>query len=153
MKTENSKEELKAPTAVQCSALFGDFKPSLRNTWGTIWEASIELPGVGKVTTEGHGWEEAKLRLWIVSEAVSCAPAPCSALLAWAVERWNAEVKNRPLVNINRRPLDDTWRQVIRYAVGNDRELVGPTHDELLLTPNDKLRHPAVENPDASKGK
>ncbi len=49
---------------------FGDFNPSLRNTWGTIWEASVELPGVGKVTTEGHGWEEAKLRLWIVSEAV-----------------------------------------------------------------------------------
>src|SRR6266576_3987664 len=62
--------------------------------------------------------------------------AECSALLQWAVERWNAEVRNRPLVNVNRRPLDDTWRQVIRYAGGNDRELIGPTHDELLLAPN-----------------
>jgi len=54
------------------------------------------------------------------------------ALLEWAVSRWNAEVSQRPLVNVNRRPLDDTWRQVIRYAGGNDRELIGPTHDELL---------------------
>lgn len=57
-----------------------------------------------------------------------------SALLTWAVERWNAEVKNRPLVNIYRRILDDTWRQVIRFAGGNDRELVGPTHDELAAS-------------------
>ena len=54
-----------------------------------------------------------------------------TALLVWAVERWNAEVKNRPLVNIHRRTLDDTWRAVMRYAGGNPDELVGPDHDTL----------------------
>jgi hypothetical protein len=53
-------------------------------------------------------------------------------VVQWAVERWEAEVKNRPLTNIHRRTLDDTWRQVIRKFGGDDRELIGPTHDELL---------------------
>ncbi len=52
--------------------------------------------------------------------------------LAWAVERWNAEVKNRPLVNVHRRSLDDTWRQVMRHFGGDPDALVGPSHDELL---------------------
>lgn len=47
--------------------------------------------------------------------------------LYWAVGRWNAEVLNRPLQNIHRRSLDDTWRQVIRHFGGDDRELCGPT--------------------------
>lgn len=55
-----------------------------------------------------------------------------SALADWAAERWHAEVANRPLVNIHRRTLDDTWRQVLRYAGVDDRERLGPTHDELL---------------------
>lgn len=50
----------------------------------------------------------------------------------WAVIRWEAEVKNRPLQNIHRRSLDDTWRQIIRHFGGDDRMLVGPTHDELV---------------------
>lgn len=62
-------------------------------------------------------------------------------LLQWAVERWNAEVANRPLQNIHRRSLDDTWRQVMRYAGGDPDELVGPSHDSLAASgkePNDK---------------
>ncbi|MCA1490145.1 hypothetical protein I6F11_04325 [Ensifer sp. NBAIM29] len=55
-----------------------------------------------------------------------------SPLLEWAVSRWNTEVKNRPLVNVHRRSLDDTWRQVIRWAGGDPVALVGPSHDELL---------------------
>lgn len=55
-----------------------------------------------------------------------------SPLLEWAVSKWNEEVKNRPLVNVHRRTLDDTWRQVIRWAGGDPGELVGPSHDELL---------------------
>lgn len=47
-----------------------------------------------------------------------------ASLLGWAVERWNAEVKDRPLENINRRPLDDTWRQVIRKLGGNPDKLL-----------------------------
>lgn len=52
--------------------------------------------------------------------------------VAWAVERWKAEVANRELVNVHRRSLDDTWRQVIRHFGGNPDELCGPPHDELL---------------------
>lgn len=52
--------------------------------------------------------------------------------LAWAVGRWQAEVEHRSLSNAYRRVLDDTWRQVIRHMGGDDRELCGPPHDELL---------------------
>jgi hypothetical protein len=66
-------------------------------------------------------------------------------LLLWAVERWRAEVGNRPLVNIHRRSLDDTWRQVIRYANGDPDLLIGPDHDSLLAgseaSPQDSLAH------------
>ncbi len=55
-----------------------------------------------------------------------------SEAVDWAVERWNAEVRYRPLRNIHRRAMDDTWRQVIRHFGGDDRLLCGPTHDELL---------------------
>jgi hypothetical protein len=48
------------------------------------------------------------------------------------VSRWNDEVKHRHLVNKNRRALDDTWRQVIRWAGGDPVELLGPSHDDLL---------------------
>jgi hypothetical protein len=50
----------------------------------------------------------------------------------WAVSRWEAEVKNRPLQNIHRRSLDDTWRQVIRRFGGDDVGLCGLSHDDLL---------------------
>jgi len=53
-------------------------------------------------------------------------------LLQWAVERWYSEVSNRPLVNRNRRALDDTWRQVIRFAGGDPDALLGPSHDALV---------------------
>jgi hypothetical protein len=52
--------------------------------------------------------------------------------IRWAVSRWEAEVKNRPLQNVSRRALDDTWRQVIRHFGGDDAGLCGPTHDELM---------------------
>lgn len=51
--------------------------------------------------------------------------------VAWAVERWNAEVKNRPLQNIHRAALDTTWRQVIRHFGGDPDALVGSGHYEL----------------------
>lgn len=53
--------------------------------------------------------------------------------LDWAVGRWKGEVLERPMSNIYRRVLDDTWRQVIRRFGGNDRELLPlAPHDELL---------------------
>jgi hypothetical protein len=53
-------------------------------------------------------------------------------LLEWSVMRWRDEVQHRPLVNKHRRTLDDTWRQVMRFAGGDPDALVGPSHDELL---------------------
>jgi hypothetical protein len=61
-----------------------------------------------------------------------------SPLLEWAVFKWNDEVKNRPLVNIHRRSLDDAWRQVIRWAGGDPISLVGPSHDQLLAASEGK---------------
>lgn len=55
-----------------------------------------------------------------------------SSLLEWAVGRWEAEVSLRPLHNVHRRSLDDTWRQVIRRIGGDDKALCGPVHDELF---------------------
>jgi len=52
--------------------------------------------------------------------------------IEWAVGRWNAEVSSRPLVNVHRRSLDDTWRQVIRHLGGDDAALLGPRQSELL---------------------
>ena len=53
-------------------------------------------------------------------------------VLEWAVSRWKAEVENRPLENKNRRPLDDVWRQVVRFAGGDPDALLGPSHDAAL---------------------
>lgn len=55
--------------------------------------------------------------------------------LEWAVSKWRDEVANRPLQNVHRSALDTTWRQVIRRFGGDDQMLVGPTHDELVNTP------------------
>lgn len=54
--------------------------------------------------------------------------------LMWAVEKWRDEVQNRPLHNVLRRTLDDTWRTVMRKFGGNPEELVGPSHDDLVAT-------------------
>lgn len=53
------------------------------------------------------------------------------AVVDWAASRWQSEVANRPLQNIHRRTLDDTWRQVVRHFGGDDKMLLGPSHDEL----------------------
>ena len=52
-------------------------------------------------------------------------------LLEWAISRWREEVELRPVENIHRRILDSTWRQVIRYAGGDDQKLVGQPRDSL----------------------
>ena len=66
------------------------------------------------------------------SDALSQQPAAeDGAAVRWAVERWNDEVANRPLVNVYRRTLDGTWRQVIRHFGGDDVTLCGPRHDDL----------------------
>lgn len=64
-------------------------------------------------------------------------------LLQFAVMRWTEEVKNRPLQNKHRRTLDDTWRQVIRFAGGEPDALVGLAHDALIVAaaPQPPERH------------
>lgn len=52
--------------------------------------------------------------------------------IEWAVDRWNSEVKERPLNNVYRRTLDDRWRQIIRKLNGDPVALCGPPHDVLL---------------------
>lgn len=53
-------------------------------------------------------------------------------VVSYAVDQWIAEVSCRPLVNIHRRTLDGTWRQVMRMYGGDPDALVGPSHDDLL---------------------
>jgi len=57
---------------------------------------------------------------------------PDTKALDWAVEKWRDEVQNRPLQNVHRRTLDDTWRTVMRKFGGDPDILVGPSHDDLL---------------------
>jgi sulfatase maturation enzyme AslB (radical SAM superfamily) len=40
------------------------------------------------------------------------------SLAEWIVERWDDEVKHRPMQNIHRRTLDATWRKVYRHVTG-----------------------------------
>lgn len=59
-------------------------------------------------------------------------PLTNNTTIAWAVDRWEKEVKNRSLNNVHRRTLDDTWRQVIKHHGGNPNELLGPAHDMMV---------------------
>jgi hypothetical protein len=58
-------------------------------------------------------------------------------LSQWVISRWNAEVSQRPLENIHRRTLDDTWRQVYRHLTGE--EINDRPHDVLLDEAKRKL--------------
>ena len=64
--------------------------------------------------------------------AVSGHALAKSDMLKFAIDRWHAEVSQRPLINVYRRTLDNTWRQVITAAGGDPESLVGPKHDDLL---------------------
>jgi hypothetical protein len=79
----------------------------------------------------GHYLAARVMRILAASPVEQPIPAPLS-WLEWAVERWEEEVKNRPLTNVHRRTLDDTWRQVIRNCGGDDVSLLGPRHDDLI---------------------
>lgn len=85
-------------------------------------------------------WESINTALRCANVPSSAAPLPQSApvsreAVAWAVERWNAEVRDRPIVNKHRRSLDDVWRQVIRKFGGDPDALIGPSHDYLAAHP------------------
>ena len=102
-------------------------------------------PGPRKVAVLIEQYDPRKPEFWrdgVVAEGYSftlcyAAPQPASEqqaarVLEWAVSRWNAEVKHRPLHNVYRRTLDDTWRQVIRHCGGDPDTLIGPSHDALF---------------------
>ncbi len=72
------------------------------------WAAAAELRSLDALTTDG---------------------------LAWAIHRWEDEVKHRPLINVHRRSLDGAWREVVRYFGGSPETLLGPSHDELIAAP------------------
>lgn len=65
----------------------------LRNTTGNTWEASIEIPVVGRVTTVGSGWEEAKMRLWMVSESVKKMMEQATDPKDWSDDEWRSTLK------------------------------------------------------------
>ena len=81
-------------------------------------------------------WEkihnDTKIRFRREAQTVIDAVGGSAVLIEWVVSRWEAEVKNRPLRNIYRRVLDDTWRQVLRRLGGDPEARLGPRHDALL---------------------
>lgn len=75
---------------------------------------------------------QANLRTW--ADPAKAPHMVMPGLIEFAVARWNDEVKDRPLVNVHRRTMDDLWRQVIRFAGAVPESLIGPSHDELLAS-------------------
>lgn len=72
---------------------------------------------------------------WFANALMRGYDEKAARIRKWAVERWHAEVANRPLQNVHRRSLDDVWRQVIRELGGDPGTLCGPSHDELRAAP------------------
>lgn len=94
---------------------------------------------------------------WSTIGRASQAAAPADPALVvsrqlvidWAVERWTLEVNGRPLGNIHRRSLDDTWRQFIRYLGADDVSLLGPRHDDLIAAHSLSIPLPDSEGGEA----
>lgn len=91
----------------------------------------------GKMTVNRYGefWQDLTgngLILAMLQKTHDLETASKSAILDFAIGRWNSEVKDRPLANIHRRSLDDAWRHVIRFAGGDPAALIGPSHDALV---------------------
>ncbi len=52
--------------------------------------------------------------------------------LAWAVDQWKSQVKDRPLTNPLRETLDHVWREVVSFHGGDPNKLLGPDHFALV---------------------
>ena len=71
-----------------------DFKPRIVMKNEGTWTATLELPVVGKVTTYASHWQEAKLRLWLLSEAVKIMEKqPKNDPKDWTDEEWKTTLK------------------------------------------------------------
>lgn len=95
-----------------------------RGKWYPAKFIALSLMGEPIVQREGgmpiHGtWGGVRLK----EGTVLRAPEPTDHLL-WALERWIAEVKNRPDANIHKNTLNSTWRQVIRHHGGDTAFLI-----------------------------
>jgi hypothetical protein len=100
---------------------------------GIVWQVG-DMFGIAARTSDDGSIQDDVLALKVpilVSDLIASTDGNKDSL-AWAIEKWSDEVSRRPLVNVHRRTLDDTWRQVIRRFGGDDVLLCGPTHDQLL---------------------
>jgi hypothetical protein len=84
---------------------------------------------VDKLWCETCGWEG---KCHDVMSEIENVDEYKDHLAGWVLSRWRAEVENRPIVNIHRRTLDGTWRQIYRKITGE--EIAAPTHEQLLNT-------------------
>ena len=101
-----------------------------------IWHALPVVEIHNKAASEGVSTNYAE-RTAFARAILAQASGQGVDTLQWAVSKWHDEVANRPLVNIHRRTLDGTWRQVIRRAGGNPDELIGHSHDALVALTKD----------------
>lgn len=98
--------------------------------------ANAICAGISAATGAKVDWHYVAGRVHI--KALTAPPARVDGwidpgiVVSFAVDRWLAEVSNRPLVNKHRRTLDDCWRSVIRRFGGDPEALLGPDHDSLL---------------------
>ncbi|HDR9026904.1 TPA: hypothetical protein QDB14_001074 [Burkholderia vietnamiensis] len=100
---------------------------------GIVWRpADVATVGVKSIETRGKNDTWTGAVPWLGHNRQHEEMPAGASMLDWAVARWDAEVKNRPLINVHRRSLDDTWRQVIRHCGGDDMSLLGPRHDDLV---------------------
>lgn len=99
--------------------------------------AEVPMPKPDRVTQIGdkprfYSHSADQLRKYGAACRAAGEAAGYARVLEWAVSSWKDEVENRPLENKNRRPLDDVWRQVVRFAGGDPDALLGPSHDAAL---------------------
>ena len=76
-----------------------DFKPNIRHVASATWEASIRLPVVGDVAVTANNWQEAKLKLWLVAQAVEHYRAqPTKDPKDWTPDEWRRALQTMATV-------------------------------------------------------
>lgn len=112
--------------------------------WGERYGINAETTFKTEEQAQSYAAKCSAPRPRVVPLYASPVSADAGEPLAWAVERWRAEVANRPLVNVHRRGLDTAWRQVIRRFGGDDEALCGPRHDDLVAANPELFRAPTT---------
>jgi len=107
-----------------------------------IWQLYRSFP-VDWIVNFAHDIEHATLQKHGIVSTTQEINAPVSEFtkgymarncdtLKFVIDRWNAEVKDRPLRNRHRRSMDDTYRQIVKFCGANPDALLGKSHDTLL---------------------